>query len=109
MESGVVALTEAARHSLFLAVKEALNNVIRHASATEVEFQISQLGDRLHMVITDNGRGFDLNSVQRGNGLTNLQERLQAMRGECRVESQPGSGTTVKFIVPLGPAVGPPG
>jgi signal transduction histidine kinase len=109
MESGVVALTEAARHSLFLAVKEALNNVIRHASATEVELQISQLGDRLHMVITDNGRGFDWNSVQRGNGLTNLQERLLAMRGECRVESQPGSGTTVKFIVPLGPAVGPPG
>ena len=109
MESDVVALTETARHSLFLAVKEALNNVIRHASATEVELQISQLGDRLHMVITDNGRGFDWNSVQRGNGLTNLQERLLAMRGECRVESQPGSGTTVKFIVPLGPAVGPPG
>ena len=103
VESDAVALTEAVRHSLFLAVKEALNNVIRHASATEVELQISQLDDRLHIVITDNGRGFDWNSVRRGNGLTNLQERLQAMRGECRFESHPGSGTTVKFIVPLGP------
>jgi signal transduction histidine kinase len=101
MECGVVALTEAERHSLFLAVKEALNNVIRHASATEVDLQISQLGDRLHIVITDNGRGFDWNTIQRGNGLTNLQERLRVMRGECHVESQPGSGTTVKFIVPL--------
>lgn len=108
MECGVVALTEAARHSLFLAVKEALNNVIRHASATEVDLQISQLDHRLHIVITDNGRGFDWNSVQRGNGLTNLQERLKAMRGECHVESKPGSGTTVKFIVPLGPEVGSP-
>jgi signal transduction histidine kinase len=108
MESDVVALTEAARHSLFLAVKEALNNVIRHASATEVELQISQMDDHLHIVITDNGRGFDWNSIQRGNGLANLQERLLAMHGECRVESQPGSGTTVKFIVPLGPEVGPP-
>ena len=107
-DSDAVALTEAVRHSLFLAVKEALNNVIRHASATEVELQISQLGDRLHIVITDNGRGFDWNSVQHGNGLTNLQERLQAMRGECHFESQPGSGTTVKFIVPVGPAAGPP-
>jgi signal transduction histidine kinase len=103
-ECDVVALTEAARHSLFLAVKEALNNVLRHASATEVELQISQLDDSLHIVITDNGRGFDWDSVQRGNGLTNLQERLEAMSGECHVESQPGSGTTVKFIVPLDPA-----
>ena len=108
MESDVVALAEAVRHSLFLAVKETLNNVIRHASATEVELQISQLDDRLHIVITDNGHGFDWNSVQRGNGLTNLQERLQAMHGECRVESQPGGGTTVEFIVPLGAAVGSP-
>ena len=108
-ESDAVALAEGVRHSLFLAVKEALNNVIRHASATEVELHISQLDDRLHIVITDNGRGFDWNSVQRGNGLTNLQERLQAMRGECRFESHPGSGTAVKFFVPLGPAAGPPG
>jgi signal transduction histidine kinase len=100
----VVSLTEAARHSLFLAVKEAMNNIIRHASATEVELQISQLDNRLQIVITDNGRGFVRNAGERGNGLTNFQERLQAMRGECHVESKPGSGTTVKFIVPLAPA-----
>ena len=109
MESDVVALAETVRHSLFLAVKETLNNIIRHASATEVELQISQLDDRLHIIITDNGCGFDWNSIQRGNGLTNLEERLQAMRGECHVESHPGGGTTVKFIVPLGPPVEPPG
>ena len=48
-------------------------------------------------------------SDEAGDRLANLQERLLAMHGECRVESQPGRGTTVKFIVPLGPAVGPPG
>jgi signal transduction histidine kinase len=81
-----------------------MNNIIRHASATEVELQISQLDNRLQIVITDNGRGFVRNAGERGNGLTNFQERLQAMRGECHVESKPGSGTTVKFIVPLAPA-----
>jgi signal transduction histidine kinase len=104
IECGAVMLTEAVRHSLFLAVKEALNNVIRHASATEVELHISQLGDRLHIVIADNGRGFDCNTIQRGNGMTNLHERLESMQGECHVESQPAGGTTVKFIVPLEPA-----
>jgi len=102
MESGALVLTEAARHNLFLAVKEALNNVIRHASATEVELQILQAGDRLEIVIADNGCGFDQNSaIKGGSGLTNFQDRLQALRGECHVESQPAKGTMVKFLVPL--------
>ena len=101
MESGAVTLSEAARHSLFLAVKEALNNVIRHSAATEVELQILQTGDRLHIVIADNGCGFDPTASAGGNGLTNFQERLRAMRGECQVESVPGKGTTVRFTVPV--------
>lgn len=103
MEHGDVALSESVRHSLFLAVKEALHNVIRHASATQVECQILQSSDRLQIVIADNGRGFDRHTVsgQAGDGLTNFQERLQAMRGECRVESEAGKGTTVRFVVPL--------
>ena len=101
IERGAVALSEAERHSLFLAVKEALNNIIRHANATEVELQISQRGDRLMIVITDNGRGFDWNAIEPGNGLNNLRDRLEAMRGECHVESQSGKGTTVRFVVPV--------
>lgn len=103
MECGAVELSESVRHSLFLAVKEALHNVIRHASATLVELQILQSADRLQIVITDNGRGFDRNTMsdQAGDGLMNLQERLQAMRGECHVESEAGQGTTVRFVVPM--------
>ncbi len=101
IECNAVTLKEAARHSLFLAVKEALNNVIRHASATEVELQISQPGDRLQIVIADNGRGYDRNTIRRGNGLTNLHERLEALNGQCHIESAIGKGTAVKFIIPL--------
>ena len=61
-------MSEAARHSLFLAVKEALNNVIRHSAATEVELQILQTGDQLQIVVADNGCGFDPNAVPGGNG-----------------------------------------
>jgi signal transduction histidine kinase len=101
IECDAVTLTGAARHSLFLAIKEALNNVIRHASATEVELQMTQFDNRLEIVIADNGRGFDWNTTRHGNGLTNLRERLEALHGQCQIESQPGKGTTVKFIVPL--------
>lgn len=108
IECDGVTLTEAARHSLFLAVKEALNNVLRHSSASEVALQISQSGERLHVVIADNGRGFDWKSIRRVNGLRNLQERLESLNGSCQIESQPGRGTTVEFTIPLPEATGQP-
>lgn len=103
IECDAVTLTEAARHGLFLAVKEALNNVLRHAAATEVELQISPVEDRLEIVIADNGRGFDMNTVRRGNGLANLQERLTSLHGACNIESHVGKGTTIKFSLPMPP------
>jgi signal transduction histidine kinase len=101
IECEAVALPGAARHSLFLASKEALNNVIRHACATEVELKMTQFDHHLEIVIADNGRGFEWNALRRQNGLLNLQERLGALDGQCQIESQPGSGTTVRFTVPL--------
>jgi signal transduction histidine kinase len=101
IECGTVELSGTARHSLLLAIKEALNNVIRHASATEVELRMSLSDDHLEIVIADNGRGFDWNAIQRGNGLTNLQVRLQSVGGQCLIEPQPGKGTRIKLIVPL--------
>jgi signal transduction histidine kinase len=103
LAQGAVTLSESVRHSLFLAVKEALHNVIRHAAATQIELQILQTDDRLQIVIADNGCGFDRHTVSGhgGDGLLNFQERLQAMRGDCRVESEPSKGTTVTFVVPV--------
>ena len=101
IECDAVTLSGAARHGLFLAVKEALNNVIRHASATEVALEILQSGNRLQIIITDNGRGFDWNTIRRGHGLTNLRERMEALHGECQIEPELEKGTTVRLIVPL--------
>jgi signal transduction histidine kinase len=101
IECEPVTLSEAERHGLFLAVKEALNNVIRHASATELSVQMTQTDKHIKIVISDNGRGFDPTAVRCGNGLTNLQERSKALNGECHIESRVGKGTSIKFIVPL--------
>lgn len=101
IECGDVAFSETTRHSLFLAAKEALNNIIKHSSATEAELRIAQQGSELHIIIADNGRGFDWKTIRNGNGLGNLRERLKMINGECRIDSQPGAGTTVKFRVPI--------
>jgi signal transduction histidine kinase len=89
------------RHHLFLAVKEALNNAIRHSGATEIGFRVRVLKDGLLISITDNGSGFDPAGGSNGHGLLNLRQRLAHLHGRCELESTPGAGTTVSLQLPL--------
>jgi signal transduction histidine kinase len=89
------------RHHLFLAVKEALNNAVRHGGATEIVFRVRVEENRLWILITDNGIGFDTLARSSGNGLLNLRNRLEHLRGRCELESSPGAGTTVSLEMPL--------
>jgi signal transduction histidine kinase len=88
------------RHHLSLAVKEALHNVLRHASADEVVLSMECGGGELVIEVTDNGSGFDP-AIRTGHGLINFQDRLQRIGGLCRIDSTPGTGTTVRFQIPL--------
>jgi signal transduction histidine kinase len=90
-----------ARHHLFLAVKEALNNAVRHAAPTEIGFRINVMENSLLISITDNGSGFVAVGGSNGHGLLNLRNRLKHLHGQCEVNSSPGSGTTVSLQVPM--------
>jgi signal transduction histidine kinase len=108
IECGSVALSGSARHSLLLAIKETLNNALRHAAATEIELAMTPTPDHLEIVITDNGCGFDWKTIKPGHGLTNVQVRLQKLGGQCRIEPQLGRGTKVTLSVPLPSPAGRP-
>lgn len=96
------ALTLPLRRSLLMAIKETLNNAVKHSQATELSLKIQWLGARLVVVVQDNGRGFDLSAVKPGrNGLTNMAQRLNELGGRCHIISQPGAGCRVEFNVPL--------
>ena len=101
IEFKAATLAGTARHSLLLAVMEALNNVIRHAAASRVELKMVQPDGGLEITITDDGRGFELAKVRSGHGLKNLRERMQSLQGSCQIESSPGKGTTIKLSIPL--------
>jgi signal transduction histidine kinase len=101
IECGSAALSGPTRHSLLLAIKETLNNALRHAAATEIELEMTPTPDHLEIAIADNGCGFDWNVIKPGHGLANVQVRLQNLGGQCHIESQVGRGTKVKLIVPL--------
>jgi signal transduction histidine kinase len=89
------------RHGIFLAFKEALNNVVRHSGATEVEIKIEHVNDQLAISIRDNGKGLAANPALGKDGLSGMSERLRQLGGECRIESNSGRGTLVEFRLNL--------
>jgi len=95
-------LSPEARHNVFLVVKEALNNVVRHAKAEEVQLRIACDDGGLRIEIADNGRGFDgRSSGPGGNGLRNMHQRLASVGGKLTVDSRPGAGTRVRLELPM--------
>ncbi|MEI6647296.1 MAG: two-component regulator propeller domain-containing protein [bacterium] len=84
------------RHALLMVLKEALNNMVKHANASEALLRIRFEGDVLRMQITDNGQGFVCgNERHDANGLRGMRERLENVQGRFAVESRPGAGTTL--------------
>jgi len=106
------ALPAEARHNLYLAVKETLNNVVKHARASEVWLRLTVQPHGFRLIIEDNGCGLAATATNKsdtavngrissGHGLGNLEKRLAASSGRCVVSSEQGKGTRVEFTVKL--------
>lgn len=90
------------RHALLMVLKEALNNVVKHAQATEVWLRVACENGELRWGIEDNGRGFATapdNAL--ADGLRNMRERLAEFGGTCVLETSPGAGVKILFVLPL--------
>jgi signal transduction histidine kinase len=90
------------RHQLFLAFKEALTNVVRHAGASEVRLSISVEKNQLSLTVSDNGCGFSSAAPTVAmDGIANMRARIEKLGGRFEISGAAGSGTTVRFYVPL--------
>lgn len=96
-------MSSAERHDLFLAAKEALHNVVKHAHADQVWLRLKIQGDALVLMIEDNGKGFGEGTVvvTNGHGLANMQNRLKYVGGTFDQKSEVGLGTSVRLKLPL--------
>ncbi len=95
-------LTAEERHNLFLALKEGLNNIVKHASASEVWIRVKLHGSDCIIRIEDNGRGFDVEPAKPdGNGLSSMRARLNAIGGSFEIRSHPDKGTQLQMFVHL--------
>ncbi len=87
------------RHNLFMAVKEALNNILKHAGATEVRIGLTFVDEVLTLIITDNGHGLTGGGDPTGAGITNMRQRLDKIGGQFDWRSEPGN-TTITLRLP---------
>jgi len=88
--------------TLYRIVQEALTNVVKHARARRVSILLMRREGTAMAVIDDDGEGFDPEAVQEdGLGLLGIRERVELLEGRLKVESWPGSGTTLAVEVPL--------
>ncbi|MES2694442.1 MAG: two-component regulator propeller domain-containing protein [Verrucomicrobiota bacterium] len=88
------------RHHVYMAMKEALNNIVRHAQATQVQFAVTFTNGTLSITLADNGVGLATGPTERqGNGLTNMAQRLKQIGGTFEISGAPGGGTRVSLSI----------
>jgi ligand-binding sensor domain-containing protein/signal transduction histidine kinase len=101
-------LSSQSRHHLFLAVQEALANILKHSGATRASIAMVCRSTDFEINISDNGIGFDPVSIESNspssaagfcNGLGNMRRRLGELSGHCVIESRTGHGTTIQFVL----------
>lgn len=97
-------LTMEARREIFLIFKEAINNIVKYADCTEVEFTLTKNRSHFVLEIKDNGKGFQTSSNSlsvRGNGLKNMEKRATGMKGTLTIISESGRGTRIQLSIPI--------
>jgi signal transduction histidine kinase len=108
VEGDPVDLSPEVKVGVYRIVQEALTNIRKHACATHVSMQATFTGDRLRLIIEDDGSGFSLDDVRAANGgasghlgLMSMSERARTLGGQIDIRSQPGQGTRLVLDIPI--------
>jgi PAS domain S-box-containing protein len=88
---------------LYRIAQEALNNIVKHAEATEASVQLLTLGNNIQLIIDDNGKGFafDQRYKSKGNGIYNMRERISMIGGTFELKSSEDKGTSIEIKIPI--------
>ena len=89
------------RHNVSLAVKECVNNVLKHSHATNLDMKIELENNLLVIIITDNGIGISETSRHDGLGLVSLENRMKSIAGNCRFEHVAKGGLRIILTAPV--------
>jgi two-component system NarL family sensor kinase len=89
--------------SVFRIAQEGLNNIVKHANATQVTLHVLDKEDELYFLLEDNGKGFNENKIanRSGLGLRNIRERARLLNGQAEINSTPDVGTVIEVHIPM--------
>ncbi|ACU61740.1 histidine kinase [Chitinophaga pinensis DSM 2588] len=97
-ESNDLPISKTQKRNLYLIAKEAINNSIKYADCDRIQVVLRQGNKSVSLRIEDNGKGFEMTSVQRGNGLRNIVQRAKQMNTHADIYSKPGEGTIIHIV-----------
>jgi len=90
-----------ARKNILLIAKEAMNNIAKYSAAASAIVKLELDNKKLHLEITDDGKGFDNEKRRNGNGLNNMRQRAEALGGAFSCSSKKNEGTKIRCSIPL--------
>jgi|GEM_PF-112854 len=96
-----VTLTSVIGMNIYRIIQESVNNAIKYARPNHILVTLDRAANRLNVKIADDGIGFNLDQVERGSGLTNMEKRARDISAKLELESEEGQGSTVRLAVPL--------
>ena len=79
--------------NFYRTIQEAVNNAIKYADSTQITVQVSKVPKGITIEISDNGKGFDLTQTELGNGIINMQKRIEEINGVFKIQSEVSKGT----------------
>ena len=94
-------LNDSLQVTIFRVIQEQVNNILKHSNATHASILLSREKSELTLVISDNGRGADLNNKSKGVGIINIRSRVDLHHGTVTIVSEPGKGFKVKVVFSL--------
>jgi len=86
--------------NIYRIVQEQVNNIIKHAAPLQVEISLETVGNSIKVVVTDDGKGFDVNKRRDGIGITNMINRIDSFNGKIDIVSSPGNGSNIRIEIP---------
>jgi len=91
--------------NLYRIIQEAVHNALKYAEAKNIEVNINLKGENLKLSIKDDGKGFDQNNTEPGNGLNNMKKRAVDLKGKISINTETEKGTNIKVVLPANLAV----
>jgi signal transduction histidine kinase len=87
--------------NVYRVMQEAINNALKYANPNQIAIDVTKIDDKVSVKISDNGVGFDLKTVEKGNGLNNMRKRIESIGGVFSMQSEVGKGTTISILLSI--------